>query len=70
MATHHAPTDATVWKIVKNVGDVVAEGEEIVILESMKMEVPVLAEQDGTVTKLHVEPNQAIAEDEPVADVE
>lgn len=70
MATQAAPTDATVWKIVKNVGDFVSAGEEIVILESMKMEIPVIAEQDGTVTRLHVEESQAVEEDDPIADIE
>lgn len=70
MASHVAPTDAAVWKVVKSLGDTVAEGEEIVILESMKMEIPVVAEQDGIVTKLYVEEGQPVEEDDLIADVD
>jgi biotin carboxyl carrier protein len=45
---------ANVWKVVVAEGDKVADGDTLVILESMKMEIPVLAEQDGTVAALHV----------------
>ena len=38
---------ANVWKVVAAAGDEVAEGDTLVILESMKMEIPVLAESDG-----------------------
>lgn len=65
-----SPTDGFVWKVVKQVGDAVSEGDEIVILESMKMEIPVSAETGGTVTKLLVEEGQAVAEDDPIAEVE
>ena len=41
---------ANVWKIVVADGDTVADGATLVILESMKMEIPVIAEADGTVT--------------------
>ena len=42
---------ANVWKVVAAAGDEVAEGDTLVILESMKMEIPVLAESDGTVAQ-------------------
>ena len=45
---------ANVWKVVAAAGDVVAEGDTLVILESMKMEIPVLAEVAGTVSKVSV----------------
>jgi acetyl-CoA carboxylase biotin carboxyl carrier protein len=41
---------ANVWKIVVADGDTVEDGDTLVILESMKMEIPVIAEADGTVT--------------------
>ncbi|WP_077213077.1 acetyl-CoA carboxylase biotin carboxyl carrier protein subunit [Bacillus dakarensis] len=44
----------TVWKIVVNEGDQVQEGQEVVILESMKMEIPIEAEASGTVKELKV----------------
>ena len=43
---------STVFEVVVQEGDVVAEGDTLVILESMKMEIPVLAETSGTVTSL------------------
>jgi acetyl-CoA carboxylase biotin carboxyl carrier protein len=52
----------TVWKIEKQVGDEVAEGDVIVILESMKMEIPVEAEDDGTVKEIRCEEGQAVSE--------
>ena len=45
---------ANVWKVVAGAGDEVTEGDTLVILESMKMEIPVLAESDGTVAKIAV----------------
>ena len=39
---------ANVWKVVAAAGDAVAAGDTLVILESMKMEIPVLAEEGGT----------------------
>ncbi|MCC5579558.1 biotin/lipoyl-binding carrier protein [Microtetraspora sp. AC03309] len=45
---------ANVWKIVVAEGDTVDEGDTLVILESMKMEIPVLAEDAGVVAQLKV----------------
>ena len=42
----------TVWKIECKVGDAVEEGDTVAILESMKMEMPVEAEDDGTVAEI------------------
>ncbi|WP_020525071.1 biotin/lipoyl-binding carrier protein [Catelliglobosispora koreensis] len=45
---------ANVWKVVVSDGDTVEDGDTLVILESMKMEIPVVAEADGVVTvKVH-----------------
>ncbi|RJQ80980.1 biotin/lipoyl-binding carrier protein [Pseudonocardiaceae bacterium YIM PH 21723] len=41
---------ANVWKVVVKDGDTVEDGDTLVILESMKMEIPVIAEADGLVT--------------------
>jgi biotin carboxyl carrier protein len=45
---------ANVWKVVAAQGDTVGDGDTLVILESMKMEIPVLAEGAGTLTRLAV----------------
>jgi acetyl-CoA carboxylase biotin carboxyl carrier protein len=52
----------TVWKIEVKVGDTVEEGDTVVILESMKMEMPVEAEEEGTVAEITCEEGQAVNE--------
>jgi len=51
-----------VWKIEVAVGDSVEDGDTVVILESMKMEIPVEAEDDGTVKEIRCEEGQAVSE--------
>jgi acetyl-CoA carboxylase biotin carboxyl carrier protein len=60
----------TVWKIEVAVGDTVAEGDSVVILESMKMEMPVEAEDDGTVAQILVEEGQSVQEGDPLVVLE
>ena len=52
----------TVWKVECKVGDDVAEGDTLVILESMKMEMPVEAEDDGKVAEIKCEEGQSVSE--------
>ena len=52
----------TVWKIEVEVGDNVEEGDTVVILESMKMEMPVEAPSAGVVKAIHVVEQQAVDE--------
>ena len=52
----------TVWKIEVAVGDAVEEGDTVVILESMKMEMPVEAEDAGTVKEIPVAEGQSVSE--------
>jgi acetyl-CoA carboxylase biotin carboxyl carrier protein len=52
----------TVWKIEVKVGDTIAEGDTVVILESMKMEMPVEAEDAGTVAEIRCEEGQSVSE--------
>jgi biotin carboxyl carrier protein len=59
-----------VWKIEKAVGDQVGEEDVIMILESMKMEIPVEAPAAGTLTELLVKADQAVDEDQVVAIIE
>lgn len=60
---------ANVWKVVVAEGDQVAEGDAVVILESMKMEIPVLAESAGTVTRLAVSEGQVVQEGDLIAEI-
>ena len=52
----------TVWKIECEVGQEVAEGDTLVILESMKMEMPVEAEDEGKVSEILCEEGQSVSE--------
>jgi acetyl-CoA carboxylase biotin carboxyl carrier protein len=60
---------ANVWKVLVSEGDHVDEGDTMVILESMKMEIPILAEEPGTVTKLHVAEGDVVQEDDLIAEI-
>ena len=62
MAGIEAHITGTVWKIEVAVGDTVEEGDTVLILESMKMEMPVEAEDEGTVRQILVEEGQSVSE--------
>ena len=61
---------ANVWKVVASAGDTVADGDTLVILESMKMEIPVLAETAGTVSTLAVAEGDVVQEGDLIAVIE
>jgi acetyl-CoA carboxylase biotin carboxyl carrier protein len=52
----------TVWKIEVSVGDVISDGDELVIIESMKMEMPVESDFSGTVAQIVCAEGQAVNE--------
>jgi len=52
----------TVWKVECEVGQSVAEGDTLIILESMKMEMPLEAEDDGVVKEILCEEGQSVSE--------
>ncbi|MEN9581858.1 MAG: hypothetical protein RJA70_4867 [Pseudomonadota bacterium] len=56
----------TVWKIQVKPGDVVTEEQPLIILESMKMEMPIEAPEAGTVDQVLVEEGQSVDEDDVV----
>ena len=58
---------ANVWQVVASEGDHVADGDTLVILESMKMEIPVLAETAGTLTKMAVAEGDVVQEGDLIA---
>jgi acetyl-CoA carboxylase biotin carboxyl carrier protein len=62
VAEIEAHITGTVWKIEVKVGDDVEEGDTVVILESMKMEMPVEAEDDGKVSEIKCEEGQSVQE--------
>jgi len=61
---------ANVWKVVVSQGDTVADGDTLVILESMKMEIPVLAESAGVVAEMAVVEGDVVQEGDLIARVE
>jgi acetyl-CoA carboxylase biotin carboxyl carrier protein len=71
MATSvEAQITGSVWKIEKATGDAVAEGEVIMILESMKMEIPVEAPLAGRLSEIRVSEGQSIDEGAVLAVIE
>ncbi len=67
MAEVRAEMVANVWQVVTSEGAEVDEGDTLVILESMKMEIPVVAETPGTVTKLAVAEGDVVQEGDLIA---
>jgi acetyl-CoA carboxylase biotin carboxyl carrier protein len=62
LAEVEAHITGTVWKIEVEVGDTVDEGDAVVVLESMKMEMPVEAEDPGVVTEIRCTEGQSVSE--------
>ena len=61
---------ANVWNVVAAAGDSVEDGDTLVILESMKMEIPVLAESSGVVAEIAVNEGDVVQEGDLIARVE
>ncbi|MEV0144068.1 MULTISPECIES: biotin/lipoyl-binding carrier protein [unclassified Nonomuraea] len=70
MAEVRAEMVANVWQVVVSEGDTVSDGDTLVILESMKMEIPVISEDDGVVTQLKVNEGDVIQEGDLIAVIE
>ena len=62
MADVKSQISGTVWQVLVEVGQEVTEDEDLIILESMKMEIPVSAPQDGKVAEILVTPSQPVQE--------
>jgi acetyl-CoA carboxylase biotin carboxyl carrier protein len=62
MADIEAHITGNIWKITVAIGDAIEDGDTVVILESMKMEIPVEAEDDGTVKEILCKEGQAVSE--------
>jgi acetyl-CoA carboxylase biotin carboxyl carrier protein len=65
----HAEMVSSVWKVLVAPGSEVAAGDTLVILESMKMEIPVLTERAGTIGELHVVEGEVLQEGDLIATV-
>lgn len=64
MANIECPMSGKVWKILVQVGDTIAEDDEVIILEAMKMENPIYAPEGGKVKEIKVIVGQQVAEDD------
>lgn len=69
MATHPVTSEitGTVCQVLVNVGDVVTEDQPLMLVESMKMEIPIVAPRGGRVAHIHVAQGELISEGEPAA---
>ena len=65
-----SPITGSVWKIVVEVGAQVGEGDTIVILESMKMEIRVKSPHNGKVAEIRVKEGDSILEEDVIAVIE
>lgn len=72
MARHEVESEVAgnVWKVEAAAGDQVREGDVLLILESMKMEIPVESPVDGQVTEIRVAPEDQVEEEQVLAVVE
>jgi len=70
VANVEAHITGTVWKVECEVGQEVEEGDTLVILESMKMEMPVEAEDDGKVSEITCQEGQSVSEGETLVVLE
>ena len=65
--TVYSDIAASVWKIETNVGEQVSEEDTLMILESMKMEIPVESPVSGTILEICVSENEVVQEGQPLA---
>ncbi len=66
----NSQTPGNVWKILKSAGDSVNEGEQIMILEAMKMEIDIVAEKAGVIKSIDVNTNDAVVDGQLLATME
>ncbi|MFQ5684853.1 MAG: acetyl-CoA carboxylase biotin carboxyl carrier protein subunit [Candidatus Binatia bacterium] len=65
-----APMVGKVLKVEKNLGDRVEEDEVVIVMEAMKMEIPVVAPTSGILKEIKVSPGQAVEAEDILAEVE
>jgi biotin carboxyl carrier protein len=65
-----APMVGKILKVEKNVGDHVDEDDVVIVMEAMKMEIPIVAPTSGTLKELEVAPGQAVEADQVLGQIE
>jgi biotin carboxyl carrier protein len=68
--TVEAPMVGKILKIEKNVGDHVEEDEVVIVMEAMKMEIPIVSPVSGTLKEVKVTPGQAVEAEQELAVIE
>jgi acetyl-CoA carboxylase biotin carboxyl carrier protein len=63
-------TGGSVWKLLVGVGDTVEEGQILLILEVMKMEVPYVAPASGTIASIHIAEGESVSEDQLAMEID
>lgn len=66
----HSQTPGNVWKILVNPGDSIKEGDKIMILEAMKMEIDIVAPKDGVIASVNVKVNDSVIDGQLLATME
>jgi len=69
VAEIRAPITGSLWKVLVGEGDRVTLGDEVAIIESMKLEIPVEAEEEGTVRRVLVRDGDSVAEGDPLVEL-
>ncbi len=64
MTEIRASTTGSIWKILVAVGDTIVPGQEVAILESMKMEIPIAAEVSGQVARVLVHEGESVRQNQ------
>jgi len=70
MAEMRASMAGTIFKVLVQKDDQVQTGQDVIVLESMKMEIPLQAETSGKVSQVHVEEGQFVNEGDPLLIIE
>ncbi|MEK4131118.1 biotin/lipoyl-containing protein [Solibacillus sp. FSL W8-0474] len=65
-----SPMTGSAWKVLVTVGQEVEEDQEVIILESMKMEIPILAPEDGIIKEVHIAEGNSVSEGDVVVVME
>lgn len=69
MAVVRSEGAGSVIEVMVRPGDRVADGDEVVVMESMKMEIPIVAPETGTVSVVHVAIGDSIQEDDAIVTI-
>ena len=70
MGAIQASMAGSVWKILVSEGEKITSGQDVVILESMKMEIPITSEEEGTVKAIRVQEGDFVNEGDDLIEIE